>query len=132
MIPPRGCFIIMAKSRYAAIIQEVFRSRFRTGMTQVDFERSDLAAAAAAGPFSAAMRRGLIEGLCFTAPSFREEEFSAAMRRGLIEGRPVRRSGRGTGAFSAAMRRGLIEGPAAGRMSRATCNIFRGHAPRPH
>lgn len=36
----------MAKSRYTAIIEEVFASKFKTGMTQVDFERSDLTAAA--------------------------------------------------------------------------------------
>ena len=31
---------------YASIIEEIFLSKFRTGMTQVDFERSDIAAAA--------------------------------------------------------------------------------------
>lgn len=36
----------MVRSRYTAIIQEVFRSRFKTGMTQVDFDRSELPAAA--------------------------------------------------------------------------------------
>ncbi len=36
----------MAKSRYAAIIDEVFTTRFKTGMTEVDFERSDLTVAA--------------------------------------------------------------------------------------
>ena len=46
MIPLETSLLIMAKSRYTAIIQEVFSSRFQTGMTQVDFERSDLPAAA--------------------------------------------------------------------------------------
>lgn len=37
----------MPKSNaYAAIIEEIFQSKFRKGMTQVDFERSDIAAAA--------------------------------------------------------------------------------------
>lgn len=36
----------MAESRYTAIIQEVFTSRFKTGMGEVDFERSDLTVAA--------------------------------------------------------------------------------------
>ena len=31
---------------YAAIIEEIFHSKFRKGMTQVDFERSDISAAA--------------------------------------------------------------------------------------
>lgn len=42
----------MSKSNaYAAIIEEIFPSRYASGMTQVDFERSDIAAAA--------QRRGL-------------------------------------------------------------------------
>ena len=37
----------MPKSNvYAAIIEEIFQSKFRKGMTQVDFERSDISAAA--------------------------------------------------------------------------------------
>ena len=31
---------------YAAIIEEIFASRFQKGMTRVDFERPDIAAAA--------------------------------------------------------------------------------------
>ncbi len=31
---------------YAAIIEEIFESKFEKGMTQVDFERSDITAAA--------------------------------------------------------------------------------------
>ncbi len=31
---------------YAAIIEEIFESKFKKGMTRVDFERSDITAAA--------------------------------------------------------------------------------------
>ena len=37
----------MSKSNvYATIIEEIFESKFKKGMTQVDFERSDITAAA--------------------------------------------------------------------------------------
>ena len=45
MIPTRP-FLMSKPNVYAAIIEEIFQSKFKKGMTQVDFERPDITAAA--------------------------------------------------------------------------------------
>ena len=58
----------MSKSNaYATIIEEIFASKFETGMTRVDFERADITAAAKrreAGEKSGAPARSVLRSGC--------------------------------------------------------------------
>ena len=45
-LTPIRPFLMSKPNLYAAIIEEIFESKFKKGMTRVDFERSDITAAA--------------------------------------------------------------------------------------